>query len=225
MSRHTVLVSGLYAAVVMAMVCVPATATRGGPPPIGHIPPSEQFVGEALIVDDRGGLTRHVYLPVTIHGRAATLVLDTGAPTGLLISRQWLRQQGDVGTDVLDSLVIGKTLVLNVPIAGGFGVDTIPGMAPMVGLAGNHFLARYDLVFDGPARRVRLYAPGTPPKGTSVAVTAGECPLHGRVAPTRHHAGGVHAAASRWRPSGPVCGAGPAGRWEDYCRRLRPGFQ
>ena len=145
-------------------------------------PPSlERLVGEAVIVDDGGGITRHVYLPVTIHGHAASLLLDTGAPTGFTISRQWLREHGVSTTDVLDSLVIGNTVEQNISIDGGSAVQEVPGIPPMIGMAGNHWLAHYDLVFDGPARRVRLYAPVAPApapagKGGGVAHSAGWLP-------------------------------------------------
>ncbi|HXC26177.1 MAG TPA: hypothetical protein VNU46_09700, partial [Gemmatimonadaceae bacterium] len=57
------------------------------------------------------------------------------------------------------------------PIDDDAGVDDVPGIPPVIGLAGNHFLAHYDFVFDGPARSVRIYAPGTTAADTSHAHT------------------------------------------------------
>lgn len=120
-------------------------------------PPTERLVGEAPLIDDGYGLAKHVYLPVTIHGQPVSLLLDTGAPYGLAVSQEWLQEQGVPSSDVLDSLVIGNSVETGIPIDGNAGMKNVAGVPLVVGVAGNHYLAHHDLLFDGPAKRVQLY--------------------------------------------------------------------
>jgi hypothetical protein len=130
--------------------------------------PPEPLVAEASIQRVPVGTYRYVFLSITIAGRQGTLVLDTGAPIGLTLSPAVMTQLGMPvpQANVLDELTIGTTVEHNIPVElGGFHLGAPPGMPPVIGLMGNHMLAHYDVLFDGPARRVRLYKPPTPRGG------------------------------------------------------------
>ena len=127
---------------------------------------AEQLVAEASIRDHRGGT--HVFLPITLQGHPLTALLDLGA-TITIVDGQSLAQLGNhrkqPGVAVADSLRIGTSIVRHVAAVSDPLLDTIavetsfPDLPRVAVLLGTDVLSRYDFLFDGPARRVRLYAP------------------------------------------------------------------
>jgi hypothetical protein len=154
----------------------------------------------------------YIYLPVTIHGHPGTAVLDLGANVGLAYLRSTaasvglgaqVQQLDSIGTlmragqlsqeqllkktrlaSVLDSMTIGTAVerdIMLVPLELTIPVPT--GMPPYVGIVGNQVLRHYDLLFDGPAQRVQLYAsglqspasPGAAPPWLPTGLTPADC--------------------------------------------------
>ena len=145
----------------IAVVAIPLGAQVAAPTVVPRAVIPQPLVAEAMILSAPDGVSKYVFLPVTIAGRAGTLVLDTGAPIGLSLSGGVMTQLGIPlpRTNTLDSLIIGHSVERNVPVrVQGIEFDSQPGLPPVVGMMGNHMLARYDLLFDGPNRRVYLYA-------------------------------------------------------------------
>lgn len=136
--------------------------------------PSPRVVAEAVIQTDPGISGQKVYLPILLHGRAASLILDTGADDLLFGSsarayvepREW-------ESSTLDSLSLGAADVRHVPVVvvKGWLEDTPQGLPPVIGLVGSGMLSHYDLVFDGVAGRVRLYDASTSPMVTRESTT------------------------------------------------------
>ncbi|MHB2034939.1 MAG: hypothetical protein ACYCVE_16455 [Gemmatimonadaceae bacterium] len=67
-------------------------------------------------------------------------------------------------TSTLDTVRVGSELVHHAPIELNHRPDWAPerpaGSAPVVGVVGGHFVrTHFDVVYDYPAREVRLYAP------------------------------------------------------------------
>lgn len=131
-------------------------------------------------------------VPVSIDGRAVTMVVDTGAEASLVTpsAARWLQlpvQPGrgsvmrGVGGDVRTATVragsmtlggspMGRNLLLDVGALPPF-----PGIAPPVaGLLGADLLARHEVMLDPAAGRMSLYAPsgcsGAAPWPGAVAV-------------------------------------------------------
>jgi len=153
---------------LLSLVAVSQAGRPRVPRPVVSIP--ERLVAEAII-QEAGKNQPHVYLPVMLNGHPGTLVLHFfGAGVKLLLSTEALAQDGVTANETLDSLTIGTTVARNLSISTmSFSQPTPPGLPPVIGLAGNEFLDDYDLVVDGPARRVRLYAR---PAASSGAPTA-----------------------------------------------------
>jgi hypothetical protein len=142
-----------------------------------------RLVAEAVIREDGKGNST-IFLPVTINGKAATVVLGWGSTWGgdVLLQPNMLANYGIVlskpyqgmlrgNQGQLDSMRIGTTVMQNVPAVTYTSMENPSpqptGLPPVIGIVGNAFLAHFDVVVDGPAHRVRLYTPGTElPPGT-----------------------------------------------------------
>ena len=137
------------------------------------LPPAERLVAEAPIWGDINGIVGYAYLPVALHGRAVTLIIDLNADQlqGLRLYTAPLTQVGITLSDTttLDSMTVGSDVQRHVPIIvrerpKTFVIQTPPQLPPVVGMVGVHFLTtRYDLVYDFPHQRVQLYAFPTHP--------------------------------------------------------------
>jgi hypothetical protein len=119
-----------------------------------------------------------VYLPVTLHGHPGTLLIHFfQASVKLLLSPAALAQAGVTAGGTLDSLTIGTTTVRNLSLSTfAFSEEAPPGLPPVIGIAGNEFLDGYDIVVDGPAHRVRLYAPSSASSGRGPAALGAGLP-------------------------------------------------
>lgn len=143
--------------------------------PTAH-PVPDRFVAEATIQSVHLGrqlIDSKVLLPVTLHGQVMTTILDLGGEAGLFgvdvtngpmesgIPTAALRLGPDSHTRLLDSLTLGTVVEHDVPVFLGAGTTYMPdlpaGLPPLLGYLGTYVLSHYDLVFDGPAHRVRLY--------------------------------------------------------------------
>ena len=155
-------------------------------------PTPERLVAEAAIRPTTAG-EEAVYLPVTLQGHPATVLLDLGTNGALALSRSAVRDIGlpEVGT--LASLSLGTAVERRIAfraVIEEFPIDAPEGMSPVVGLLGSRVLSHYDLVFDGPSHRVRLYAPSGPRWFSSApserwlptGITAADC-VHMEVEP------------------------------------------
>ena len=136
---------------------------------------SEPLIAEAVLRNDPQQHGYHYfYLPVTWHGHPLSFILDTGTGFHVYFFDQALAQVGmtiptgrygnalSVEDHAVDTLAVGATIERHIPAAVGDAVSldtthTPLGIPPLVGLFGNFQLPHYDLVFDGPAGRVRLY--------------------------------------------------------------------
>jgi hypothetical protein len=161
----------LRSSCVLPLLSLVAVSHAGRP----HVPrpvvlPPERLVAEAVI-QDAGKDRPHVYLLVTLHGHPRTLVLNFfQAGAKLLLSSEALARDGVTAEGTLDSLTIGTTVVRNLSVnAMSFSPASPQGLPPVIGWAGNEFLDAYDIVVDGPARRVRLYARPAASSGASPA--------------------------------------------------------
>jgi hypothetical protein len=178
-------------------------------------PAPERLVAEAVIREVGHG--RHtIYLPVTINGHRGTIELYFASLYGdkIHLSIPALTQ---LGVDVsharsapptpyarlaqghaifLDSLTVGTRVMRNVPVVTMQGTySDQPDLPLVIGMAGNEFLEEYDIVVDGPARRIRLYArasqaaPVAPPAlgtGLPPGVRAATC-VPTQAMPEGHH--------------------------------------
>ena len=119
-------------------------------------PTPPTLVAEAVIA-------KYVFLPVTLHGKVVTLLLDLGTNGDLILAQRALdRLDISLTSNTLDSLEIGKDVARNIPVEmlrGDVPFDGAPppGFPPVIGYIGTKTLWRYDLLFNGPAHRVQLY--------------------------------------------------------------------
>jgi hypothetical protein len=150
--RSTVLLSALN------LLASPVAGQANRPP--GVPPAPERLVAEATIRYHVNNAD--VVLPVTLHGHTVTMLLGFGIDADVELAPTMLAQLNIPLSDTtqLDSLTLGTTVehhlaMQTLPQVPGAASPNLP---PLVGLLGNVFLARYDIVYDGPARRVRLYA-------------------------------------------------------------------
>jgi len=166
------------------------TPVETAPSPVlaGRPLASERLVAEAPIRILHG--VPVIFLPVTLHGHKAVIQLTfKDIPQDFFFSKPDLKRLGvDLPADdknyiqnvdslhLLDSITIGTRVAHNL---SKFVFDDPnikeytnelqqPDLPPVIGMAGVAFLADYDIVVDGPAHRVRLYAP-LPASGTSSA--------------------------------------------------------
>jgi hypothetical protein len=169
-------------ATVLLSVCAPRTAVAQHDSLVAEATMHTVQMGRAV--------AEYIYLPVTIHGHTGTAVLDLGADIGLAyrrstaasaglgvqvqqldsiaammraghpLSQEQLVQKAQRAS-VLDSMTIGTAVARQIPVAPlELTIPVPPGMPPYVGILGTQVLRRYDLLVDGPAQRVQLYAPG-----------------------------------------------------------------
>ena len=126
-----------------------------------------QLVAEAPIWGPNNGAKGYAFLPVTIHGHAATIGINLNCTEcDLSLSTAALGQVGvtlaSTTATTLDTLIVGTDTQRNVPlkfIQGSWSVSGPPQLPPVVGIVGVHFLTiHYDILYDYPGRRVRLYA-------------------------------------------------------------------
>jgi hypothetical protein len=138
----------LFCMVLILLAChAPQPALKSQP-----VVPSP--VAEAKIVD------KYVFLPITLHHDAVTVILDLGTDTPLYLWPSTLESVGIPWQSVLDSLGIGSKQEVHVP-AKKMNMPWAPsppvGFGPIVGLIGTGVLQHYDLLFDGASHRVLLY--------------------------------------------------------------------
>jgi hypothetical protein len=90
-----------------------------------------------------------IYVPATVNGHSVTLFLDHGTDNTMFssggLTKAGLTEGG------ADSITIGTSVLHDVPVQ----TFNFPRSDGILGAAE---LAHYDFVFDGPARKVRLYA-------------------------------------------------------------------
>jgi len=133
----------------------------------------EPLVAEAPMWRDENAFMRYPFLPVTIRGKAAMLQIDLENEGSLTLSTAGLTQLGVTLADTttrLDSLGIGPVVERNVSVQ--LIPDAMPGppdRPPVVGIAGVELINHYDVLYDFPKRRVRLYQG---PKQTTTAGAA-----------------------------------------------------
>ena len=148
---------------------------------------AQPMVAEAVLANwGAPGRNYGYFLPVTINGRQATLILDTGtsgfrfflfaealAKIGIPVPDMEPRRVQDMK---IDSLSWGTVTERSITVQVMKGTDLArlaspPRMPPVIGIVGQALLSHYDLLFDGPARRVRLYqyASASPSDGKSQA--------------------------------------------------------
>jgi hypothetical protein len=157
------------------------TPVETAPSPVlaGRPLASERLVAEAPIRILHG--VPVIFLPVTLHGHKAVIQLTfKDIPQDFFFSKPDLKRLGvDLPADdknyiqnvdslhLLDSITIGTRVAHNL---SKFVFDDPnikeytnelqqPDLPPVIGMAGVAFLADYDIVVDGPAHRIRLYAP------------------------------------------------------------------
>ena len=129
---------------------------------------SEPLVAEALLLPDSTGRTTFALVPVAIQGHRMTLIMDTGAGNAFILFSEVVADAGIHVTASKDNTQVASFPItigpLTEPNAQAWMVDgrhmfkTPPGQAPVVGIMGADWIGtHYDLVFDGPARRVRVY--------------------------------------------------------------------
>jgi hypothetical protein len=122
--------------------------------PVPAAADSERLVGIAV-------MRQHIYFPITVHGRAGSLILDLGT-RGSYLFKAGVERLGLDPHQLADSLWFGGYRVRNVQVADDefsssfTSEDSLP---PPIGLIGSDELARYDLLLDGVTRTMRLYAP------------------------------------------------------------------
>jgi hypothetical protein len=119
---------------------------------------STQLVAVGTIQQVGRALPR-IYLPVTIHGHAGTVVLDLGASAGLILAPGAAAALGiDTTAAQLDVLMLGTTLEQHVPLnAHGIALPIPAGLPPFVGILGSFAVQQEDILLDGPAQRVLVY--------------------------------------------------------------------
>ena len=125
-------------------------------------PAVPRLVAEAEIRTVNGD--QEFYLPVTIAGRRVTVLLDFVDTHDLALQLDRLNKLGINTAAPPDSVTIGtvvEPLQDVAAITGAFEQDQ-PGLPPLVGSLGHPLLVHYDVVIDGPAHRVRLYARTSP---------------------------------------------------------------
>ena len=112
-----------------------------------------------------------VIIPATVQGHPVTFLLGFGIDADVSLDPAALASAGVTLSDSthLDTLTLGTSVVHDMALQTISQVpgNPQPGMPPLVGILGNVFLARYDIVYDGPARRVRLYERFSPNPTTS----------------------------------------------------------
>ena len=116
-----------------------------------------------------------IVIPATLQGHAVTLVVGFGIDADVALDPAALASLGIplVNTTHLAALTLGRSVVhdLALQIVPPVPVQATSGLPPVVGLVGNVFLARYDIVYDGPAQRVRFYDRVARPAPVSTAST------------------------------------------------------
>lgn len=151
---------------IRASLALPAVALLSSHPAIPtRAPTAQQLVAEAPIWGANGGENGYAFLPVMVHGHAGTIVINLNDEGDLALSPNALSKIGVTltATDKLDALTIGKDVQHDVPLRiiqkPTWSVSAPDGAAPVVGIVGVHFLmTHYDILYDFPHRRVRLYA-------------------------------------------------------------------
>jgi hypothetical protein len=139
----------------------------------GH---AEKLLAQAPIWGANDGYKGYAFLPVTVHGKAATIVIDLNCTKcDLSLSNAALAKIGTTSPETAqtESLSIGGVTETNIPVQHiknpNWSVSKPDSMPTVVGVAGVHFMQRFDLVYDYPHRRVQVYAIAKQPDDPSKA--------------------------------------------------------
>ncbi|HEU4752135.1 MAG TPA: hypothetical protein VFU47_03425 [Armatimonadota bacterium] len=131
--------------------------------------PAEPLIADAPLWGAKDAARSQPFLRVTLHGQPATLLLRLDSDVPLQLATVALTQLGTPiarETRELDSLTIGTTVERQLPVTfnedPSWAVLPPPGYPPVVGVLGGAFLRRYDVLYDLPGARVRLYRPVKP---------------------------------------------------------------
>jgi hypothetical protein len=153
----------------LAPVLVLPTLAMLGAAPARDVPlmrsAPETLVAEAPIWGANDAQDGYAYLPVTVHGHATTLLVDlTCTKCDINLGADAVAAAGipEIKAATLDSMTIGTDVQHNLPITilTSLGpLPTPPNTPPIIGSVGVNFLTtHYDILYDFPHRRVRLYA-------------------------------------------------------------------
>jgi hypothetical protein len=148
-------------------------------------PIPQQLVADVPIMKTRSGLVSYPFLPVTIQGHRATLIINPHWDGEMELSPAALSTIGvplAATATVFDSITIGTDVQRRVPVglirnpnwaihASDSAADRA---APVIGVVGVRFLrSRYDVLYDLAGQRVQLYAfPATPVAPADVWIPA-----------------------------------------------------
>jgi hypothetical protein len=145
----------------------------------------EKLIATAQIWGGKNGFKGYSFLPVKIHGKDATIVIDlTCSKCDLELSDAALAKLGITSTAQTESLTIGSVTEKDIPVKRNskpnWSVSKPKTMAPVVGIVGVHFMQRFDVVYDYPRRRVQLYQIAKQPPNITQAwlptgFTPGDC--------------------------------------------------
>jgi hypothetical protein len=157
--------TGLVLCAVLSQVSlVGSSVTRL---PITRSPgPTQRLVAEAPIWGTNRPKNGKAFLPVTIDGHQVTLMIDPNDMGKVALFSAGLSRAGVSLSDTatrLPALTLGTDVLRDLPIQINddplWRVRHPDGMGEAVGVIGGHFLAsHYDLLYDFPHHRVRLYA-------------------------------------------------------------------
>lgn len=160
------------------VVVLPAVALFGAAHPTGLLGQgrAEKLLAQAPIWGANNGFKGYAFLPVTVHGKAGTVVIDLNCTEcDLSLSNAALAKIGTTSPETTqsESLTIGGVTETNIPVQHiqdpNWSVAKPDSMPAVVGIVGVHFMQRFDLVYDFPRRRVQVYAVALQPAGPNKA--------------------------------------------------------
>jgi hypothetical protein len=149
---------------------------------------------------------------------------DVGSDHGWLF-QPILQQLGVSTMGTLDSITFGTSgtpeVIRSLPVRPGAMAGTPPGMAPLAGLIGADVLAKYDLVFDGPNKELRIYKAAAHSTAEAANQTNVSAASESQRAAADASSTAVTAAQMGWMPQGvTVADCVPAGYDANYPDRV-----